>query len=381
ERFLNFLQQTAQVDTEKEGNGIKFEDPSKYYEYLCLLGKGEYGQVFKVMDRRDGQVNNEVNFMQDINHRNITNLIEVYYWHEQLYVFMELCGGGSLFGLCYKTGPFNEQEIAYITKQCLQGLHYIHGKGYMHRDLKIENILLTEAGEVKICDFGLVEKMENKTAVIVGTEVTRAPEVSMAEERGSYDERCDIWSLGISVLDLAEYIWITNTENIWSEDFKSFVRSRQRQLRRRVFSIQEHPKKHISRETETMNVAKQKRLEKLHISCKTETMKEAQQRLPENQNIMHKTETAKESQPNSFEKNNVSHKTETKKRTLQRIKKVWKPALSLAALLTICNVSKENPNPDPIPNFLSMSFTIVKVHDVHGFTNLTSSEKHFIYIN
>uniref|UniRef100_A0AAY4DPI7 Protein kinase domain-containing protein n=1 Tax=Denticeps clupeoides TaxID=299321 RepID=A0AAY4DPI7_9TELE len=172
--------QTAQVDTEKEGNGIKFEDPSKYYEYLCLLGKGEYGQVFKVMDRRDVFSNNEVNFMQDINHRNITNLIEVYYWHEQLYVFMELCGGGSLFGLCYKTGPFNEQEIAYITKQCLQGLHYIHGKGYMHRDLKIENILLTE------------------------------------------------------------------------------------------------------------------------------------------------TETAKESQPNSFEKNNVSHKTETKKRTLQRIKKVWK---------------------------------------------------------
>uniref|UniRef100_A0AAY4DPX7 Protein kinase domain-containing protein n=1 Tax=Denticeps clupeoides TaxID=299321 RepID=A0AAY4DPX7_9TELE len=326
--FSEKLEQTAQVDTEKEGNGIKFEDPSKYYEYLCLLGKGEYGQVFKVMDRRDGQVY----AVKDINHRNITNLIEVYYWHEQLYVFMELCGGGSLFGLCYKTGPFNEQEIAYITKQCLQGLHYIHGKGYMHRDLKIENILLTEAGEVKICDFGLVEKMENKTAVIVGTEVTRAPEVSMAEERGSYDERCDIWSLGISVLDLAEYIWITNTENIWSEDFKSFVRaaltvdparrptaqellnhsfilnmqSRQRQLRRRVFSIQEHPKKHISRETETMNVAKQKRLEKLHISCKTETMKEAQQRLPENQNIMHKTETAKESQPNSFEKNNVT---------------------------------------------------------------------------
>uniref|UniRef100_A0AAY4DP02 Protein kinase domain-containing protein n=1 Tax=Denticeps clupeoides TaxID=299321 RepID=A0AAY4DP02_9TELE len=290
DEFSEKLEQTAQVDTEKEGNGIKFEDPSKYYEYLCLLGKGEYGQVFKVMDRRDGQVY----AVKDINHRNITNLIEVYYWHEQLYVFMELCGGGSLFGLCYKTGPFNEQEIAYITKQCLQGLHYIHGKGYMHRDLKIENILLTEAGEVKICDFGLVEKMENKTAVIVGTEVTRAPEVSMAEERGSYDERCDIWSLGISVLDLAEYIAALTVDparrptaqELLNHSFILNMQSRQRQLRRRVFSIQEHPKKHISRETETMNVAKQKRLEKLHISCKTETMKEAQQRLPENQNIM-----------------------------------------------------------------------------------------------
>uniref|UniRef100_A0AAY4DNY8 non-specific serine/threonine protein kinase n=1 Tax=Denticeps clupeoides TaxID=299321 RepID=A0AAY4DNY8_9TELE len=307
----------------------------RYYEYLCLLGKGEYGQVFKVMDRRNSQVSavkvidleffndNEIKFMQDINHRNITNLIEVYYWEKRLYVIMELCVGGSLFGLCYKTGPLTEQEIAYITKQCLQGLHNMHGKGYMHRDLKLENILLTKAGEVKICDFGLVEKMENKTAVIVGTEITRAPEVSMAEERGSYDERCDIWSLGISVLDLAEYMSLLTyesdksfvraaltvdparrptAEELLNHSFILNMQSRQRRLRRRVFSIQEHHKKHISRDTETVMEAQKNRPEKLHISRETETVKVAKQRHPENQNIMQETETAKEFQPNSPEK-------------------------------------------------------------------------------
>ncbi|XP_028832147.1 mitogen-activated protein kinase kinase kinase kinase 2-like [Denticeps clupeoides] len=139
---------------------------------------------------------NELEFMQNVNHHNVTNLIEIYYWDKQLYVFMEICGGGSLFGLCYKTGPLTEQEIAYVTTECLQGLHNMHLRGYMHRDIKLKNILLTDAGEVKICDFGLVEKMENKTHEVVGTVMIRAPEVSMAEERGSYDERCDIWSLG-----------------------------------------------------------------------------------------------------------------------------------------------------------------------------------------
>uniref|UniRef100_A0AAY3ZTY0 non-specific serine/threonine protein kinase n=1 Tax=Denticeps clupeoides TaxID=299321 RepID=A0AAY3ZTY0_9TELE len=222
------------------------------YRELQMIGEGGYGKVYKAINRQNGQMSalkvmnmdqmyddNELEFMQNVNHHNITNLIEVYYWDKQLYVFMEICGGGSLWGLCYKTGgPLTEQEIAYVTKECLQGLHYMHGKGYMHRDIKIENILLTEAGKVKICDFGLVEKMENKTHEVTGTIMIRAPEVSVAEERGSYDERCDIWSLGISVLDLAECMslvtyesdkvyqsWITNTKNIWSEDFKSFVRA------------------------------------------------------------------------------------------------------------------------------------------------------------
>uniref|UniRef100_A0AAY3ZUP3 non-specific serine/threonine protein kinase n=1 Tax=Denticeps clupeoides TaxID=299321 RepID=A0AAY3ZUP3_9TELE len=218
---------------------------------LQLIGEGGYGQVYKAINQHNGQIaavkvikmdqmydDNELEFMQNVNHHNVTNLIEIYYWDKQLYVFMEICGGGSLFGLCYKTGPLTEQEIAYVTTECLQGLHNMHLRGYMHRDIKLKNILLTDAGEVKICDFGLVEKMENKTHEVVGTVMIRAPEVSMAEERGSYDERCDIWSLGISLLYLAEsmshltfesdtiyQIWITNTKNNWSEDFKSFVRA------------------------------------------------------------------------------------------------------------------------------------------------------------
>uniref|UniRef100_A0AAY3ZWY8 Protein kinase domain-containing protein n=1 Tax=Denticeps clupeoides TaxID=299321 RepID=A0AAY3ZWY8_9TELE len=278
------------------------KNPFLHYRKLEVLGDGNCGEVYKAIHRHNGQMaavkvidmneiydDNELEFMQNVNHNNITNLKEIYYWDKLLYVVMELCVGGSLWGLCYKTGPLYEQEIAYVTKECLQGLHYMHVKGYMHRDFKLENILLTEAGEVKICDFGLVEKMENKTDEIVGTVMTRAPEVSMAEECGSYDERCDIWSLGISVLDLAECMslltyesdkvyqsWITNTKNNWSEDFKSFVRaaltedparrptaeellnhsfilnvrSGQGRLRRRLCRTQIRPKKHnFSNET------------------------------------------------------------------------------------------------------------------------------------
>uniref|UniRef100_A0AAY3ZWY3 non-specific serine/threonine protein kinase n=1 Tax=Denticeps clupeoides TaxID=299321 RepID=A0AAY3ZWY3_9TELE len=276
------------------------------FEELQMIGEGGYGKVYKAINRQNGQMSavkvmnmdqmyddNELEFMQNVNHHNITNLIEVYYWDKQLYVFMEICGGGSLWGLCYKTGgPLTEQEIAYVTKECLQGLHYMHVRGYMHRDFKLENILLTEAGKVKICDFGLVEKMESKTHEVTGTIMIRAPEVSVAEERGSYDERCDIWSLGISVLDLAECMslltyesdkiyqsWITNTKNNWSEDFKSFVRaaltvdparrptaeellnhsfilsvqSGQGRLRRRLCRMRNNPKKlNVGHKTETV---------------------------------------------------------------------------------------------------------------------------------
>uniref|UniRef100_A0AAY3ZUP7 non-specific serine/threonine protein kinase n=1 Tax=Denticeps clupeoides TaxID=299321 RepID=A0AAY3ZUP7_9TELE len=340
------------VGTEREVNGIKLENPFLHYRKLELIGEGEYGKVYKAMDQRNGQVaavkvidmdrmydNNEVEFMQNINHHNITNLIEVYYWDKLLYVFIEFCSGTNLCVLCFKTGPFNEQEIAYVTKECLQGLHYMHGRGYMHRDIKLENILLNDTGEVKICDFGLVEKMENETNEIAGTEETRAPEVSMAEECGAYDERCDIWSLGISVLDLAECMslvtyesdkvyqsWITKTKKIWSEDFKSFVRaaltenpSRRptaeellnhsfilsvqsgQSILKRLQILQRFCEQHnVSNETietqtiETETIAKQISPEKHDVSHDTEMAKEAQQSRPEYHNVSYETEMAKE---------------------------------------------------------------------------------------
>uniref|UniRef100_A0AAY4BRS7 Protein kinase domain-containing protein n=1 Tax=Denticeps clupeoides TaxID=299321 RepID=A0AAY4BRS7_9TELE len=181
---------------------------SHYYHML----NGSSGFVFKAVKNLTGQMaavkvidlniktpKKEVEFMQNTKHRNITNLIEIYLCKDLLYICMEHCNGGTLWDLCYETGSLTELEIAYITKQCLQALHYMHGRGYMHRDIKLENIFLTSTGEVKIGDFGAIDRMEN-----LPDEVTRAPEVSKVVECGSYDVKCDIWSLGISLLELAE---------------------------------------------------------------------------------------------------------------------------------------------------------------------------------
>uniref|UniRef100_A0AAY4BRP8 non-specific serine/threonine protein kinase n=1 Tax=Denticeps clupeoides TaxID=299321 RepID=A0AAY4BRP8_9TELE len=215
------------------------------------LGEGSSGLVFKAVKNLTGQMaavkvidvkektpKKEVEFMQNTKHRNITKLLEIYLWKDQLYICMEHCNGGTLWDLCYETGSLTELEIAYVTKQCLQALHYMHGRGYMHRDIKLENIFLTFTGEVKIGDFGAIDRMENLPHEVAGTAETRAPEVSKVGERGSYDEKCDIWSLGISLLDLAECMslvtykpdevyqsWTTIAKNQWSEDFKSFVRA------------------------------------------------------------------------------------------------------------------------------------------------------------
>uniref|UniRef100_A0AAY4BRP3 Protein kinase domain-containing protein n=1 Tax=Denticeps clupeoides TaxID=299321 RepID=A0AAY4BRP3_9TELE len=181
------------------------------------LNEGSSGLVFKAVKNLTGQMaavkvidvkektpKKEVEFMQNTKHRNITKLLEIYLWKDQLYICMEHCNGGTLWDLCYETGSLTELEIAYVTKQCLQALHYMHGRGYMHRDIKLENIFLTFTGEVKIGDFGAIDRMENLPHEVAGTAETRAPEVSKVGERGSYDEKCDIWSLGISLLDLAE---------------------------------------------------------------------------------------------------------------------------------------------------------------------------------
>uniref|UniRef100_A0AAY4BRV2 Protein kinase domain-containing protein n=1 Tax=Denticeps clupeoides TaxID=299321 RepID=A0AAY4BRV2_9TELE len=243
--------QQWKTSTETKVKSIKLENPFSYYTKRNSLAEGSSWLVFKAVKNLTGQMaavkvidvkeitpKKEVEFMQNTKHRNITKLLEIYLWKDVLYICMEHCNGGSLWDLCYETGPLTELEIAYVTKECLQALYYMHGRGYMHRDIKLENIFLTSTGVVKIGVFGEIDRMENLPDEVAGTEETRAPEVSKVGERGSYDEKCDIWSLGISLLDLADCMslvtykpdevyqsWATNTKNQWSEDFKSFVRA------------------------------------------------------------------------------------------------------------------------------------------------------------
>jgi serine/threonine protein kinase len=116
---------------------------------------------------------------------------------------MEYCKGGSLTDIL-KMKTLDENHVAIIVSQILKGLEYLHGEGKLHRDIKAANILLKEDGCVKICDFGVSGQLTmtmNKKNTFVGSPMWMAPEV--IEESG-YNEKADIWSLGITAIELVK---------------------------------------------------------------------------------------------------------------------------------------------------------------------------------
>ena len=143
---------------------------------------------------------NEIFIMCQLDHPNIVRLEEVYESHSEIYLVLELCLGGELFDRLDEQPDYHysESECARLVKQMLCSVRYIHSKGIIHRDLKLENFLFSSQdadSELKMIDFGLSKhfihgELENEA---VGTPYTVAPEVL----RGRYDERCDIWAIGV----------------------------------------------------------------------------------------------------------------------------------------------------------------------------------------
>ncbi|XP_068440723.1 mitogen-activated protein kinase kinase kinase kinase 5 isoform X2 [Clinocottus analis] len=120
---------------------------------------------------------------------------------------MEFCGGGSLQDIYHVTGPMAEPQIAYICREMLQGLDYLHAQKKIHRDIKGANILLNDQGEVRLADFGISAQITATLArrmSFIGTPYWMAPEVAAVEIKGGYNERCDVWSVGITAIELAE---------------------------------------------------------------------------------------------------------------------------------------------------------------------------------
>ena len=92
--------------------------------------------------------------LKDNEHKNIVKYLGSYLRGSKLWIAMEFCGGGSMQDIYHITGPLIERQIAYICRETLQGLAYLHRRNIMHRDIKGANILLTDAGDVKLADFG-----------------------------------------------------------------------------------------------------------------------------------------------------------------------------------------------------------------------------------
>uniref|UniRef100_H3BGY6 Mitogen-activated protein kinase kinase kinase kinase n=1 Tax=Latimeria chalumnae TaxID=7897 RepID=H3BGY6_LATCH len=152
-------------------------------------------------------IQQEILMVKTCKHHNIVAYFGSYIRFHKLWICMEFCGGGSFQDIYHVTGPLSERQIAYVCRETLQGLAYLHNQGKIHRDIKGANILLNECGEVKLADFGISAQITATIArrmSFIGTPYWMAPEVAAVEVKGGYNELCDIWSVGITAIELAE---------------------------------------------------------------------------------------------------------------------------------------------------------------------------------
>ncbi|XP_078403792.1 mitogen-activated protein kinase kinase kinase kinase 4 isoform X1 [Cetorhinus maximus] len=209
-------------------------DPAGIFELVEVVGNGTYGQVYKgrhvktgqlaaikvmdVTEDEEEEIKLEINMLKKYSHhRNIATYYGAFIrtnpssHEDQLWLVMEFCGAGSVTDLVKKTkgNCLKEDWIAYICREVLRGLAHLHSHHVIHRDIKGQNVLLTENAEVKLVDFGVSAQLDRtmeKRNTFIGTPYWMAPEVIACDENAdsTYDYRSDVWSLGITAIEMAE---------------------------------------------------------------------------------------------------------------------------------------------------------------------------------
>ncbi|XP_051909769.1 traf2 and NCK-interacting protein kinase-like isoform X6 [Hippocampus zosterae] len=209
-------------------------DPAGIFELVELVGNGTYGQVYKGRHVKTGQlaaikvmdvtgdeeeeIKAEINMLKKYSHhRNIATYYGAFIkknppgMDDQLWLVMEFCGAGSVTDLIKNTkgNSLKEEWIAYVCREILRGLTHLHQHKVIHRDIKGQNVLLTENAEVKLVDFGVSAQLDRTVGrrnTFIGTPYWMAPEVIACDENpdATYDFKSDLWSLGITAIEMAE---------------------------------------------------------------------------------------------------------------------------------------------------------------------------------
>ncbi|XP_032869932.1 STE20-like serine/threonine-protein kinase [Amblyraja radiata] len=298
-------------------------DPEDVWRIVGELGDGAFGKVFKALNKATGNVAAakvisslneeeledymvEISILGYCDHPNIVKLLDAFYYDNSLWILTEFCAGGSVDAIMLELERgLTEPQIRVICRQMLEALDYLHTNQIIHRDLKAGNVLLTLEGDVKLADFGVSannSQTNQRRTSFIGTPYWMAPEVILCEttKDAPYDHKADVWSLGITLLELAEMepphhelnpmrvlLKITKAPpptlalpSQWSLNFKDFLRkalNKNADVRWCVKQLLQHPF--------VASVSSNKPIRELIAEAKAEVMEEIEEGKDEDQEI------------------------------------------------------------------------------------------------